>query len=115
VGGIVVQDIERKVKPGAVDLGGLGSLGNDPERFASLRSNWSPTDDIDVDVAVRHVGPLQAIVPGYTVVDMRLAWRPWRHVELSLTAQNVADRDHYEWSNRVVNERNVFVKLTWRS
>jgi iron complex outermembrane receptor protein len=115
VGGFVVQDIERKVKPGAVDLGGMGSLGNDPERFASLRSNWSPTADIDVDVAVRYVGPLQAIVPGYTAVDVRLAWRPWRHVELSLTAQNAADRDYYEWSNRVVNERNVFVKLTWRS
>jgi iron complex outermembrane recepter protein len=115
VGGFVVQDIERKVKPGAVDLGGLGSLGNDPERFASLRSNWSPTADIDVDVAVRYVGPLQTVVPGYTAVDVRLAWRPWRHIELSLTAQNAADRDYYEWGNRVLNERSVLVKLTWRS
>jgi iron complex outermembrane receptor protein len=98
-----------------VDLGGIGSLGNDPERFASLRSNWSPRSDIDVDVAVRYVGPLQTVVPGYTAVDVRLAWRPTRNLELSITAQNAADRDYYEWSNKVVNERNVFVKLAWRS
>ena len=114
-GGFVAQDIERNVKPGAMDLGGLAALGNDPERFASLRSNWSPRQDIDVDVAVRYVGPLQATVPGYTAVDVRLAWRPTRHMELSLTAQNAGDREYYEWTNRVVNERNVFLKLTWRS
>jgi iron complex outermembrane receptor protein len=114
-GGLVAQDIERKVKGGAVDLGGLASLGNDAERWASVRSNWSPTSAIDVDLAVRHVGRLQSVVPGYTAVDVRLAWRPWRNLELSLTAQNAADREYYEWSNRVLNERNVFVKLTWRS
>ena len=114
-GGFVVQDIERKVRTGGIDLGGLASLGNDPERTALLRSSWTPRHDIDFDVAVRHVGALQVTVPGYTAVDVRLAWRPLPSLEISLTAQNAADRDYFEWQNRVVNERSVFLKLAWRT
>jgi iron complex outermembrane recepter protein len=113
-GGVVVQDIERRVKAGAVDLGGLPSLGNDPERSVKLRSSWSPHRDVDIDVLVRYYGPLQNTVPGYTSVDLRIAWRPTRNLELSVTAQNAADRDFFEWQNRVVNERNVFLKVSWR-
>jgi iron complex outermembrane recepter protein len=114
-GGFVVQDIERKVRPGRVDLGGLPSLGNDPERSALIRSSWTPRQDIDFDVAVRHVGALQTTVPAYTAVDVRVAWRPRPSLELSLAAQNAADRYYFEWQNRVVNERSVFVKIVWRT
>jgi outer membrane receptor protein involved in Fe transport len=71
-------------------------------------------DDVDVDIGVRHVGALEFTVPAYTVVDMRVAWRPTRSIELSVTAQNAADRDYFEWNNRVINERSVFAKVTWR-
>jgi iron complex outermembrane receptor protein len=114
-GGFVVQDIERKVKPGRVDLGGLGSLGNDPDKWITVRSSWNPAPDVDVDVGVRHVGALQTVVPAHTVVDVRLAWRPVPRIELSLTAQNAADREHFEWSNRGLNNRSVFLKVAWRS
>jgi iron complex outermembrane recepter protein len=113
-GGFVVQDVERHVKAGALDLGGLQSLGNDAERWGSIRSYWNPMDDVDVDIGVRHVGALEFTVPAYTVVDMRVAWRPTRSIELSVTAQNAADRDYFEWNNRVINERSVFAKVTWR-
>ena len=114
-GGFVVQDVERKVRTGGVDLGGLPSLGNDAERTAQLRSNWTPRSDIDFDIGVRHVGALQTVVPAYTAVDVRVAWRPTRRLEISLTAQNAADRDYFEWQNRGLNERNVFLKFAWRS
>ena len=114
-GGFVVQDIERRPRAGRVDLGGIGSLGNDAERWAMLRSSWTPRSDLDIDVAVRHVGKLQSVAPGYTALDVRFAWRPLKGLELSLTAQNAADRDHFEWSNRVVNERNVAFRVEWRS
>ena len=113
-GGFVAQDIDRSVKTGAIDLGGLAGVGNDPERWGQIRSNWTPRHDIDVDAAVRYVGALQTVVPAYTAVDLRLAWRPIREVELSLTAQNAANRDYYEWQTRVVMERSVFFKVAWR-
>ena len=114
-GGFVVQDFEREVRAGGVDFGGMPSLGNDAKRKLLLRSTWSPAPQYDVDLAVRHVGMLQTIVPSYTAVDVRLAWRFSPRAELSLTAQNLFDRDHIEWQNRAVNERAVFLKLLWRS
>jgi len=113
VGGFVVQDIERNVIPGRADFGGLALLGNDPERTAQLRSNWSPTRQLDVDVAVRHVGKLQVDVPAYTAVDARLAWRAARNVELALTVRNAFDREHYEWQNRGLSERAWLLNLRW--
>ena len=113
-GGFVAQEIERKVKPGAIDLGGLAAIGNDPERWGQIRSNWTPWPDIDVDAAIRYVGALQAVVPAYTAVDLRFAWRPNRAVEISLTAQNALNRDYFEWQTRVVMERSVFLKVAWR-
>jgi iron complex outermembrane receptor protein len=112
-GGFVVQDIDQKVKPGALDLGGIAVIGNDPERWGQLRSSWSPRPDIDVDAAVRYVGALQSVVPAYTALDLRLAWRPVRHLELSLTAQNAGNRDYFEWQTRVLVERSVFFKVAW--
>jgi len=112
-GGFVAQDIDRNVKAGAIDLGGINTIGNDPERWGQIRSNWSPRSDIDVDAAVRYVGALQTVVPAYTAVDLRLAWRPVRHIELSLTAQNAANRDYYEWQTRVVMERSAFFRVAW--
>jgi iron complex outermembrane receptor protein len=112
-GGFVLQDIERKVKPGAVDFGGMGLLGNDPERMAQLRSHWSPLPALDVDLAVRHVGKLQHTVPAYTALDARLAWRASRAVELSLAVRNALDDEHIEWQNRGAIERSWFLNLRW--
>jgi len=113
VGGFVVQDIERNVIAGRVDLGGMPLLGNDPERMAQLRSNWSPTRYVDLDVMARYVGKLERGVPAYTAVDARLAWRASREVELALVVRNAFDREHYEWQNRGVSERSWFVNLRW--
>ena len=113
-GGFVLQNIDLKVKEGAIDLGGLPALGNDPRRWAQLRSAWTPQRDIDFDVGVRYVGALEVGVPAYTTFDARVAWRPVQHVELSFTAQNAANRDHFEWNNRVLVERSLFFKVAWR-
>ncbi|HEX5633634.1 MAG TPA: TonB-dependent receptor, partial [Gemmatimonadales bacterium] len=116
-GGFVAQDIERRVKPGAVDLGSLGSLGTDPKRKVLLRSIWDVTARHEFDLALRHIGRLpEPAVPAYTVVDARLAWRPSRAVELSLRVQNLLDRRHAEWGvapNRAQFDRTYFVKLVW--
>lgn len=116
-GGFVVQDIERRVKPGAVDLGGLASLGNDPKRKVLLRSSWDVTARHEFDLALRHLGRLpDPAVPAYTVVDARLAWRLSRALEVSVTVRNLLDRRHAEWGvapGRAQTDRSFLVKLVW--
>lgn len=116
-GGFVLQDVERRVKPGRIELGTIGSLGNDPERKALLRSSWDITPRHELDVALRHVGALpDPAVPAYTTVDLSLAWRASRSVELSLAVKNVFDRHHVEWgagTDRVEFDRTVFLRATW--
>lgn len=117
-GGFVFQDLKREVKAGRADLGGLPSLGNDPERTALVRSSWDIGPRHELDLALRHVGELpNPAVPAYTVLDARIGWRPVRNLELSLAVQNVFDREHAEWGvdgNRASFGRNFFLKAVWR-
>jgi iron complex outermembrane receptor protein len=113
--GIVAQDISMHVKPGAIDLGGLASLGNSPERMAQVRFSWSPTADVDFDWFTRYVGKLQSVVPAYSATDLRLAWRPTRPIELSLVLRNAFDGEHVEWQNRGLVPRSFFLHLRWQS
>jgi len=114
-GGFVAQEFDRRVKSGRLDLGGAGLLGNSPEKMAQLRSSWSPTADIDVDVFARYVGKLQATIPAYTAADLRLAWRPTRQLEVSAVVRNAFDREHFEWQNRGIVERSFFLQLRWQT
>lgn len=114
-GGFVLQEFERKVKPGAVDLGGATLLGNSPERMATLRASWSPVPSVDLDVSARHVGKLQAVVPAYSTADLRAAWRPIPNLEISGVVRNAFDREHFEWQNRGIAERSFLIHLRWQT
>jgi iron complex outermembrane receptor protein len=114
-GGFVAMHDRVDVKAGGVDLGGKPSLGNDPAHWVKLRVSWTPAKDYDVELFMRHYGALAAgNVPGYTAVDARLGWRVTEAIELSLALQNLTDDKHIEWSNRVVQPRSAFLKVTWR-
>lgn len=69
-----------------------------PRRISSLHTSWSPTPQIDVDLWLRHTGarPGDGNVPflarrAFDSVDLRLAWRPQKNVELALLGQNLND------------------------
>jgi iron complex outermembrane receptor protein len=116
VGGFVAMRSRFEVAPGRVDLGG-GGLGNDPERTATLRSQWNMTRAVDFDVAIRHVGELPAPhVPAYTVLDLSVGWRVSRTVELTLSVANALDKVHREFSTAgtgAVFGRSALLKATW--
>jgi iron complex outermembrane receptor protein len=114
-GGFVVQDIDLKVKPGGIDLGGMPTLGNDAAHSALLRSTWSPAANWDMDVAVRHVGKLKTVVPAYTAVDAQVGWRATRQLELLFVVQNAFDKEHIEWQNRGLIERSFLFRVIWKS
>jgi iron complex outermembrane receptor protein len=117
-GGFTTLHKHLKLKSGSTDPTGPSALGNDPDQQWMLRSAFNFTDRHEFDVMVRRVGalPLPA-VPAYTAVDARFGWRASRDVELSLTLQNIFDREHAEFGAapaRSEYQRGVFLKLLWR-
>lgn len=108
-----------KVRPGHVDIAGVGQISNDPRHTAQLRSSWDVGSGWDIDVVVRNVGHVPGYdVPQYTVVDGRVAWQLRRELELSLAVQNAFDRDYAELgpaASRAVFRRSWLLALRWQT
>jgi iron complex outermembrane receptor protein len=118
-GGLVLQRIRTSLLPGSLDASGATGLAtNDPSHYWSLRSSHDLADDLQADLALRHVGSLPTpAVPSYSELDARIAWQPHRNAELSLTGQNLLHRAHAEFGaagTRQLIERAVLVKLALR-
>ncbi len=113
----------RDPLPGAT--GGEFS-GATPGHMVSLRSSLDITPKLQWDAWLRHVGKLPGSTPGfdavpaYTTLDMRLAWKATRDLELSLIGQNLLDSSHPEivatniFSIPVKIERGVYLKADWK-
>ncbi len=97
--------------------------GNSPQNQYSIRSQLSLPHHIEFDTTVYYVDNLRAstaTVPNYTRVDLRLGWRPFKALELSVAGQNLLDDRHPEFarsSDIIVSEipRSVYGKavVTW--
>lgn len=97
--------------------------GNSPQNQYSIRSQLSLPHHIEFDTSVYYVDNLRAstaTVPNYTRVDLRLGWRPFKALELSVAGQNLLDDRHPEFarsSDIIVSEipRSVYGKavITW--
>lgn len=111
-----------------INPGGIGSTassnaidpGVSPRNQLSVRSLWNVTDNVDADLTYRHVGPLATgPVPAYDDLDLRLAWRPTVHWELSvmgdhlLAARRVEMVDSTQAAPAIVARR-ATVKLAFR-
>jgi iron complex outermembrane receptor protein len=72
----------------------------------------------DLDLTLRRVAALALPdVPAYTSVDLRLAWSPDDALELAVSATNLLDDRHGEFTAAATRSefgRSVFVELTWR-
>lgn len=80
-----------------VSYGNPLSAGASPRGQLSVRSWWNVTDNVDLDVWLRHVDQLRAgPVDAYTDLDVRIAWRPTVHLELSVTGKNLLDKSRIE-------------------
>jgi len=116
--GLVRQHESLAARPGTAPIGGVASLGNDPDLRWMLGSSLDLGRGHEVDVQVRHVGALPSpSVPAYTAVDLRWGWHVRPGLELSLAVRNLGDPRHPEWGtpvNRAELDRSVFVKATWR-
>lgn len=101
--------------------------GSVPEFRGSLRMAWNPRPDTDVDLWLRRVGHLPNVVessrlsvPGYTELDLRLAWRPVKTVELAIIGRNLLHKQHQELISEILDmppmlvQRSIFGQVNWK-
>jgi iron complex outermembrane receptor protein len=116
--GLTLMHEEFSLKPGENDFNNSSLNGNiDPRRVAKLRSSWTLAEGRDLDLTLRHVGPLRFTnVPGYTALDVNFNWQLKPGLELALGASNALDREHAETSgnNRLGLGRGAYVRLVSR-
>jgi iron complex outermembrane receptor protein len=103
--------------------GGPTSNGDSPSHQVSLRSSWNLREDLDFDLTARYVDCLTELdVPSYITMDLRMAWRPRKHLELAVVGQNLLQTYHYEFGrtadslNCEITEvpRGVYGTATWK-
>lgn len=73
--------------------------GNNPKHQFQIRSMQDFPHDLTLDTGIYYVSSLPNLgVAAYTRVDLRLAWRPIKGLEVSLVGQNVFDNQHPEFA-----------------
>jgi iron complex outermembrane recepter protein len=85
-----------------------------------MRSAWDLRENLEFDMMVRYVDRLASDrVPSYISMDLRLAYRPRKHVELALVGQNLLQDHHLEQQSSTFVQatevpRGVYGTVTWR-
>jgi iron complex outermembrane receptor protein len=91
-----------------------GYRGKTPRHSASLRTSWNPARNWQFDGWLRRTGGLEGgAVAGYNELDLRLAWRPVRDLEVSLVGQNLLHRQHLEWIGDYVPTPQLEIERAW--
>jgi iron complex outermembrane receptor protein len=108
--GLVRLHQALRVAPGVIDLA-AAQVQRDPREWWNARAAFDLGASAELDLMAPRYGALPVGTPDYTAVDMRLAWRPARQVELSLLVQNLFDRRHVEWSPGAELERGAHVRV----
>jgi iron complex outermembrane receptor protein len=118
-GGFTTLNKDLKLKPGSDGLnGGVDAEGNDPDYSWQVRSMHDLSERWQLDAIVRGIADLpNPAVPSYVAVDLRVAWRSARDVELSLTGRNLFGGAHAEFGDpltRTEFDRAAFFKVVAR-
>jgi iron complex outermembrane receptor protein len=95
-----------------------------PRQTAGLRSFLDLPGGFQIDAQLRYVSEIERLpdvpsgegIPAYTELDLRIAWRGWREMELSLVGQNLLHDHHLEFGTPATRgeiERAVYGKFAW--
>jgi len=91
-----------------------------PRNQASIRSFINPFSSFEIGTGLRYMDPLPAFnIPSYLELDIRVGWKPYRNIELSLVGQNLLERYHVEYEPEFSTgptyiERSVYGTIAWR-
>ena len=70
----------------------------DPQHQAQLHSNWDLTRTVQFDTSLYYTGSIPAFgIPDHWRTDIRLGWRPSRHLEFSVAGQDLLSPEHPEF------------------
>ncbi len=111
--------IDARPRTGSADAYSPALIeGSGPRHQFQLHSNSRLRHDLDFDAMLYRVGRIAAgDIPAYTRLDLRLAWKPRRDVELSLVGRNLLDQRHFEFlgQDSVASEvpRSFLAELRW--
>jgi len=96
--------------------------GNSPRQSFSIRSQFNLPSDTTFDMNYYYTGKLRNLnVSANNRVDLRLAWRPVKAMQLSLVVQNLLDSRTFEFSTSAASSgvqvsavpRSVYSKIEW--
>lgn len=100
----------------------------DPATQASLRSSFDLGSSVEFDLWLRYVDSIPDIevinaaqlpsVDSYVAVDVRLAWRPHKDIELAFVGRNLNDPQHLEYLSELATfpvqiERRFYIQGKW--
>jgi iron complex outermembrane receptor protein len=114
----------------SIDVGGRDQNrgrffdGATPRHQFTVRSFLDLPNDLQLDAQLRSLSDVRRLppvitgegIPGYTELDVRLAWRGWQQMELSLVGQNLLHDHHPEFgpvAQRGEIQRGVYGKIAW--
>lgn len=82
-----------------------------PHHQFSIRTSYDVTESLQADAILRYVDGLPSFdVDSYAALDLRLAWKPTRHVELAVVGRNLLDGQHPEFGESVLFAQAVEVQ-----
>jgi iron complex outermembrane receptor protein len=115
--GYTAQREWLRLRPGSNDAAAVGTAGRDPAHTWLIRSSLNLSRHADLDVTVRGVATLSnPAVPGYATADIHFGWRLAPGLELSLTARNLGDGGHGEFTGEATRAeigRTFYAGLIW--
>jgi iron complex outermembrane receptor protein len=100
------------------------AAGDTPRQQLSIRSGMDLGKGINLDLWLRSVERIEWIdsqsMPGYTTLDARISWKPYKDLEIALAGQNLF-HDHQpefipEYVNTIPSEtvRSYYAMITWK-
>ncbi|MEK8051757.1 TonB-dependent receptor [Ideonella sp. DXS22W] len=120
--------VETSVMSNSADPVSIGSAATQgagtPERLLSLRSTLALGGNVDADARLRHASAISGAattpVPGYTTLDLRLAWHARPGLTLALIGENLLRAHHLEGAPELLPSqtlrvpRMAHVKALWQ-
>jgi iron complex outermembrane receptor protein len=85
-----------------------------------VRSSWDLPRGLELDATYRYVSRIEnpaAAAPGYSELDLRMAWLATERLEFSIVGQNLLHDRHLELGPAVNGQeiqRGVYGKIAWR-
>lgn len=112
--------LDAEPEPGSTDTFTEATIeGSGPKNQFQLHSHARLRQDLDLDAMFYYVDSVQNQAVGdYSRLDLRLAWRPRKDLELSLVGQNLLDDRHFEFTGQdsAASDvpRSLYAQARWR-